>query len=231
VSLITNPVILLLRKLSRKLGVNRVLGGLIAKSGYEARLAVALQDSIREGDCVWDVGANVGWYTVQFAQWVGSRGRVIAFEPGPDVVGQLHEAVRAYPNVSVCALGLSNLDRAAPYDLGNQRNTTGMITNNASAESTLATVMLARGDSLLKSGQADLPCLVKIDVEGHELEVLEGMTSILEHPRLRHLFIEIHFTVLEKQGRATVPSIIEALLRAKRFDVRWVDPSHLHALR
>jgi hypothetical protein len=84
---------------------------------------------------------------------------------------------------------------------------------------------------VIRSRQAQLPDLGKIDVEGHELEVLEGMVGMLEQPRLKHIFIEMHFAVLEEQGRGQVPSTIECLLMSKRFTVQWVDPSHLHASR
>ena len=50
---------------------------------YEARFMRALNARVRPGDVVWDIGANVGMYTQQFAHAVGRSGRVIAFEPAP----------------------------------------------------------------------------------------------------------------------------------------------------
>jgi FkbM family methyltransferase len=231
-SLMANPAIVRLRSFARRVGINRLLGGLLGKPGYEARLAAALRDSIRDGDCVWDVGANIGWYTLQFGQWVGPRGQVIAFEPARFNVSRLREAVAEHANVTVCPLGLSNQDRAAEYRRGSDElGATGMIIADADADARIETVTLLRGDAVIQGGNAQLPDLVKIDVEGHELEVLEGMAGMLEQPRLKHIFIEMHFAVLEEQGRGQVPSTIESLLRSKGFSIQWVDPSHLHASR
>lgn len=57
------------------------------------------------------------------------------------------------------------------------------------------------------------------------------VTATLKRPELRELFVEIHFAVLEEQGRHQVPSAIESLLISNGFKLTWVDPSHLHATR
>lgn len=231
-SLMANPGIISLRSLTRRLGLNRLVGSFFGKSGYEVRLEAALREAIAEGDCVWDVGANVGWYTLRFAQWVGPGGQVVAFEPARSVVSHLRKSVADHPNITVWPVGLSNRDCSAPLLRGHDElGATSMIVADASAKEGLETVVLARGDTMVKNGGARLPDLVKIDVEGHELEVLEGLAEILEQSRLRHLFIEMHFAVLESQGRGGVPATAERLLRSKGFTVRWVDRSHLHASR
>jgi FkbM family methyltransferase len=96
---------------------------------------------------VWDIGANVGWYTLQFAQWVGPRGQVIAFEPARFNVTRLREAVAEHANVTVYPFGLSNQDRAAAYLRGNDAfGATGMIIANGDADARIETVAVARGD-------------------------------------------------------------------------------------
>ena len=93
------------------------------------------------------------------------------------------------------------------------------------------TIAVVSGDEIIAKNDARAPNLIKIDVEGHELEVLEGMTATLKRPELRELFVEVHFAVLEEQGRRHVPSAIEGLLMSSGFKLTWVDPSHLHATR
>src|SRR5690606_30187440 len=70
-----------LRSLARKTGLIRVLSRLNRRRSktYEARFAAALAAAIKPGDRVWDIGANVGYYTERFADAVGPWGQVVAF--------------------------------------------------------------------------------------------------------------------------------------------------------
>ena len=56
---------------------------------YEQDFRSAMIASIRPGDCVWDVGANVGFYSELFIDAVGPAGKVISFEPSPACVAML----------------------------------------------------------------------------------------------------------------------------------------------
>ena len=55
--------------------------------------AAALLAHVRRGDTVWNVGANVGVYTLQLAHMVGDTGRVVAFEPNPRTIAVLRRNV------------------------------------------------------------------------------------------------------------------------------------------
>ena len=71
--------------------------------------------------------------------------------------------------------------------------------------------------------------LVKIDAEGAEVEILEGMENILSSQELRAIFMEVHFSVLQERGLAKAPAEMEKKLISKGFHVEWVDFSHLVA--
>jgi FkbM family methyltransferase len=229
--LISHPVITKFRRLARRLGLNRFLGKLLGAAGYETLLQNAMRHAIKEGDCVWDVGANIGLYTLQFKNWVGASGRVIAFEPDPENARLLNKAIGGLPNISVETIGLSNVGGHATFLRGkDQFGTSSMIVRELTGEKSQV-IAIESGDAMIVKNGAYVPNLVKIDVEGHELEVLEGMAATLKRPDLRHLFIEVHFATLEAQGRLQVPLAIESLLKSNGFKLKWVDPSHLHATR
>ena len=95
----------------------------------------------------------------------------------------------------------------------------------------LQEVELCTGDDLIKSGKAETPNVAKIDVEGHEHEVLEGLSRVLKDHRFRALVMEIHFGLLANAGRSDVPGLIESRRSAEGFKVEWIDPSHLYATR
>ena len=79
--LLTSPPVQVLRRISRKLGLNRLVGALIHRSDYEHHFSTAMLKAIQAGDIIWDVGANIGYYTKQFSELVGVSGRVFGFEP------------------------------------------------------------------------------------------------------------------------------------------------------
>ena len=108
---------MLMRKLARRAGVTLTLGRLLQRGGYEAAFDDALFAEIKLGDIVWDVGANVGHYTMKFAEACGSDGRVVAFEPFPATLECLRDAVGKLTTVTVVPMALG---ADAVFDKGRQ---------------------------------------------------------------------------------------------------------------
>jgi len=139
-----------------------------------------LPELIKPGDWVIDVGANIGHYTVRFSELVGPKGRVLSFEPIPTTFSFLTANVQILVNqnvtlfnmavssntnvvgmnVPICESGLSNYYQAS-------------ISQNDPCQVRVLTVSL---DSLDIRNRISL---VKIDVEGHEKFVIEGMRKLL----------------------------------------------------
>lgn len=174
----------------------------------------------RPGDCVWDIGANVGVYTREFLDRVGPSGRVVAIEPVPEHVAQLR-ALALDGRLTVVAAALADAEGEMPFVVKGQES---HIDDGPDA----IAVRVARGDSLLGEGLW-APDLLKIDVEGFEGDVLDGMTLAIA--TVRGLVIEVHFAALTRRGRASEPARIVDLLRESGFSVRWLDSSHLLGTR
>lgn len=225
----TNPFIVAVRTVVRKTGLNRVLVGRQGK--YEERFHDAMFSQIRAGDVVWDVGANVGLYTREFMQKVGPSGSVVAIEPSASNRSRLLYAVGQMPNVKLLAIALSSTEGFAAFvDGADELGATSHIAAAATGEAS-STVALRTGDLLIAGGEAPKPNFIKIDTEGHELEVLRGLAATLKNPDLRAVCLEVHFGVLAASGRAAVPAEIERMLQQSGFHLRWTDPSHLVATR
>jgi FkbM family methyltransferase len=185
----------------------------------------ALHGAIRRGDVVWDVGANLGVYTEAFANWVGPSGTVVAFEPMPSCFSEMERRIGGRDNVTMLECGLGDTDGDLPmmvddYSLAGTHSFAG-------GSGTTVQVRVHRGDTVVSVGSAPAPDVVKIDVEGFEQEVLDGLGSILRDASCRAVFCEVHFTVLDQRGRRQAPREIEALLRASGYKTRWVDSSHI----
>ena len=156
---------------------------------------------LRPGATVVDIGANIGYNAVYAATRVGASGRVIAIEPAADNLAVLEQNIAAsgLRNVTVrrAAAGRASGTR----DLFLRGDTSAV--NSFFPESCYAAVTgvvqvpVAPADDLV-DGDADL---VKIDVEGAELEVLAGMSRLLRAPDLT-LIAEWHPVLQQAAGHA-----------------------------
>jgi FkbM family methyltransferase len=165
-----------------------------ATGAAERPLQDALVHEIRPGATVFDIGANVGFVTLVAARLVGPSGRVVAFEPVPENVESIRE------NLALNDVDWVELRETA---VGREAGSARMIVSDISAFSRLETtsvpdaereridVSITSIDELVSSGSVPVPDLVKIDVEGAELEVIEGMRrTIAEHHPV--ILCEVH---------------------------------------
>jgi FkbM family methyltransferase len=231
--LVTNPVSSALRKFLRRLGLTalvkkRILALVLPDIMTEERVGETLLASVRAGDVVWDVGANIGLYAVPLADRVGKSGLVCAFEPDTRNLGALREAIGPRSNIKVFALALG--DRGGEV-LFATSGTTGHIVANADSGTAGVMVPLTTGDALANCGEAPVPAVIKIDTEGAEYLVLRGMEGLLSNDALRTVVVEVHFAALEAAGRGDHPKKIISLLTSKGFSTRWLDASHVVAGR
>lgn len=135
------------------------------------------------GGTVVDVGANFGEWALQMARAVGPGGRLIAFEP----VAYLAEAARKTLRVNgqrqgeVVAKALSNKDGQAELTL-NKTHTgkSGIGVADSDDETARVSVPTVTLDSFVEAENIGRLDFIKIDVEGHEAEVIEGAQSTLQ---------------------------------------------------
>lgn len=226
----TNSLILVLRNIGRTLGLNKQIASYLLGQGYETKFDNSFSGALRQGDCVWDVGANVGYYTRIFSEHVGEKGQVFAFEPSPVNFNRLTVACASLSNVTLMQSGLGREDGKLRF----QQSSDNLGATSRIVESDLEDVVMIdvySGVSLIDRGEASVPNAIKIDVEGFEYEVLEGLGKHIKSPDIRLLGIEVHFRILKQRGIPQVPQQIEALLNQHGFSVNWPDPSHIIALR
>jgi FkbM family methyltransferase len=127
---------------------------------------------ISEGDCVLDIGANIGIYTKPLSTWVGSSGQVHAFEPIPETFGYLANSMEqmGLRNVICHNEGVSSVSRAARMKVPDGNFYQAQLSEQGQE------VKLVRLDDLFSSGISFIKC----DVEGHELEVIEGAKGLIK---------------------------------------------------
>lgn len=148
-----------------------------------------LPSLVSQGDWVLDVGANIGHYSIRLSELVGEMGRVISFEPVPDTFQLLaaNAALARHRNITLInaaassASGTSRMDIPKFGDSGLDNYYRAHLSNGAPGSGLEVFCLPIDSLELPKSIR-----LVKIDAEGHELAVIQGMKELLErdHPIL-----------------------------------------------
>jgi FkbM family methyltransferase len=189
------------------------------KTEYEDRFSEALLAAVRPEDCVWDIGANVGFYTERLA--VLTR-HVIAFEPVVENVKRIEAKVMR--NVECLQIAVGDITGEASMFVDGPFSSLALSPHPNTQR---RTVRVVRGDDLTSLQQ---PTVVKIDVEGFEVETVRGMHRVLGG--VRAVFVELHFQILEDRGMRQAPSTLVKELRSLGFDkIEWPDASHIAAFR
>jgi FkbM family methyltransferase len=132
---------------------------------------------LRPGAVFYDVGANVGFFTLLGARLVGAEGSVYAFEPVPQLAATIRRNVglNGFENVVV-------VPKAASSGQGRGRLVpTPDPTGTQVAFDAAGEIELVGIDELVQSGEIQPPTVMKIDVEGAELSVLRGARQTLQN--------------------------------------------------
>jgi FkbM family methyltransferase len=177
------------------IGYSILVGGV-----FDPCVTEAIHRLIDPGELVIDVGANVGYLTSLAAVRAGRAGRVVAVEPHPAVFDLLRTNVEAWSGdqavapVDLHQLALSNRAGEGSIVAGplfDRNMGLAALTDGAATEAGQQShrVQVRRLDDLV--GQVPVG-LLKVDVEGHEAEVLSGSTSLLERRLVRDIIFEDH---------------------------------------
>ena len=192
-----------LRVVSRLFFLYRALG--IGRTGRALEYNYHLQQLVKEGDTVIDIGANLGYYTRPLADIVGATGEVYAVEPVPVIFSVLKRNVGGRKNVALLNYALGSEERtiemandsvAAAGYFGTGRNF--VSDGELSGDAIRFSAQMVRGSKLF----ADLKRIdfIKCDIEGYERVVIPELQPLIE----RH-----HPTVLIETDGETRQEIIK----------------------
>lgn len=169
-----------------------------------------LLEAVRPGDVFYDVGAGFGTYACLVGGLLDG-GEVIAFEPNVSRFPFLerHLRINGVPGRALTG-ALSDREQRIPHAGGDLRT--------------------RPGDDMVAYGEIPPATVVKIDVEGLELAVVNGLRETLERPACRLVFCELHPDDLPgtrqhgQLSRRDVDDLVH-VLKSCGFDVRRVEPS------
>lgn len=162
---------------------------------YKEPETLAWIDKMEDGSTLWDVGANVGIYSIYFLAQK-EKGRVVAFEPHPSNLAGLVDnlygnnllndriTIVSNPLYSDCSICKFNMHSNV---VGDSNHTISKTPSSSYFQSLTMTL-----DTPLSYG---LPCpdYMKVDVDGNEMEIIKSADSILSNKKLKSILIEIEF--------------------------------------
>jgi FkbM family methyltransferase len=141
---------------------------------------------VRKGDVVFDVGANVGFFSIIAAKLTGPSGSVVAFEPVHQNAGLIRRnaSLNGMLNVSVIEKAVAESAGTGELVLAQYSGGAALSTATRPPDSTGSIeVDIISIDGVVATGEVPVPQVVKIDVEGAELAVLRGMRETLGRDR------------------------------------------------
>lgn len=194
--------------------MNLMVGGFYEQDNLDVLLSF-----LKPHDIAIDIGANLGFFALQFAQRIRVPGKVIAFEPHP----RLHELLErnVYINglrdfVECHNFGLSDRTGRSEFQYPHAHLGGGYVAQSPAENVTSIESELHKLDDVIVPGTP--VGVVKIDVEGHELSVLNGMRRVIaESPEIAILLEKLTVNAGYEDG-------ISALLREYGLEIHAVQP-------
>jgi FkbM family methyltransferase len=152
---------------------------------YEQEALTAFLGLITEGDFVWDIGANLGIYTILAGRKVGPTGRVVSWEPSPTTFRMLTDHVQANGLAGRCQLlqaavhDGSTCEVSFLVDAANGASPTNRISGKtvAVSEQSVRVEAASLDTWCMRLGQ--LPKVIKVDVEGAEVLLFRGASRLM----------------------------------------------------
>lgn len=198
---------------------------------YEPLLVDWLRRALPPGGVAVDVGAHVGYITLQMARTVGPNGRVVAVEPGRESARlvERNAAANGLAQVRVIPTALAETCGTRPFLLNASSDSSGFYEHPNAPTVEMVTVEVCTLDHLVLGGTCaqaervglDRLDVVKIDAEGAETEILAGGAEALARfPDVR-LAVEWNPKVLAARGLGV--DVLSAALRAAGHDVVVLD--------
>lgn len=195
---------------------------LMIEAKREPYLTSWWQDNVGSAKSVLDIGANIGYYTLQAAKLMKNEGIIYAIEPIPDNVKLLCKniALNKFNNISVHQLAIGDKNGKAEIFCHDFRNYASILPSKWQTYSKTMTIPISTMDNFLKDKA--IPDIIRMDVEGYELHILRGAKDTLASNHNIKIIIETHFSLL---GENTTELL--DILKSNGFEITaaYLEPS------
>lgn len=178
---------------------------------YEQETTLFIRNYLNEGDTVWDVGANIGYFTLEFARSVGLGGKILSFEPHPEIFKVLQRNVirNKYQNISLQNVACGEETSISKLYFSTENEGNHKIVDNSSSNDSVETKVVKLSTFL----ETYAPRLIKLDIEGAELLALKGLGADYLKNNSLDFVIEYHpyeMSFFNIEGEELLDFFIEA---------------------
>ena len=142
---------------------------------HEKGLEIILKKIVVRDDIFFDIGANLGYYSFLLA---GSLKKIFMFEPNIMLYENIRKAMLSKDgqvNLEVFNIALGEFDTYLKLNVSDSQHNLGNFRNQKNSEG--YTVQCLNGDRFIRDNSINFPSILKIDVEGFELNVLKGLMN------------------------------------------------------
>ena len=176
-------------------------------------------------DVVFDIGGNIGIHACLIRKSMGDDGgeKVISFEPHPSNAERLRQnAELNQVSIRTEQMALSNKQGTVTLHSADRRPGEGKhaLRTNTESDSNSIEVESIPGDLYIERSSCPVPNILKIDVEGAEYQVLQGLSDTLQKEQCRAVFMEVHRSKLSVFE--TTVGEIEQYLKEKGFTINVI---------
>lgn len=169
----------------------------------------AFAEHIKPGDCVWDIGANAGFFTLLACRLVGESGHVVAFDPQPSNLESIKEQVELNElseRVTIRSEAISEELGSASFAFGGEGDPAGRLAATDERRPESIEVMCTTMDQM--ASEVRVPDVIKMDIEGAELGAIKGGLAMLREHRPT-IILEVHAPEIGEQLKPIVAEFYE----------------------
>lgn len=169
------------------------------------------------GGVFCDIGSNVGLFAILAAKKLGPQGRVLAFEPYSQAFSHLQDNIKlnGVTNVSPFSKAVGENHGTARLNIGEENADSSLVRSPTGRDLGHEVVEVVAMDEFIDTENLPVPRVVKIDVEGFEYSVMQGMRLTLAEPACKIVCCEVHPALLPS---GVSPGSIPAYLKFLGFE-------------
>ncbi len=157
-----------------------------------------MKKELKKGMVIAEIGANIGYYALLEASIIGEKGKIYAIEPFPSNFNLLQKNIKlnSYDKIiEPYNIAISNYSGKEKLYVTTKHNLCNMLATEADEFVEVKTETL---DNFIKNKQT--PDLIRMDIEGFEYYVLEGMRKTMRQCNSCKIFIELHPYQMDQKG-------------------------------
>ena len=178
---------------------------------YEKNETELFKKIVKKGMVILDIGANIGYYTLLAARLIGAEGKVYAFEPDPYNFSLLNKNVKINGYNNVTTVQKAVFSQSGKMQLFLDKNNLGghsLSKANVNKSNSTSTEVTSIDDYFINSKQKI--DLVKMDVQGLEMKVIEGMDNVIKENKEIQIILEFWPWGLQNAGSSS-PTLLNKL--------------------